>query len=356
MLWLYWLTGATSLSLGVFHILRGEVQRHRSWMSVNYGTTMGAGFLRLFWAGFAIACPQYKMDEINSAAALLFIPAMLCLAAGYSSFAHRKHYDYVGAEVNSLRAVLVGFAVIAAALLLNQSLLRFGSFGLNATADLNIVLGGPSLAKVSQEHALLFQDGNNTASAVAHVLFWSLGMVSGALLLCSVLHNPIAAVRGPLVGTYMLATAGVVVTTASCFGPASFSWFLIHPEPEDSHFYKTMPQVLWDSKAACLALKTAALALAVYDRDEARIVDWALHSFGDMIFPALLMPLTWAFVPLVPTYQDAYAHAAVLATLGGPLVAYIASIYLMKPEPREVSAKRKGLFGDCRRTRTAKSD
>jgi hypothetical protein len=79
-LWLYWLTGATSLSMGIFHILRGEVQRHRSWMSVNYGTTMGAGFLRLFWACFAIMTPQYKMDQINAAAVLLFIPAMFCLA------------------------------------------------------------------------------------------------------------------------------------------------------------------------------------------------------------------------------------------------------------------------------------
>ena len=61
--------------------------------------------------------------------------------------------------------------------------------------------------------------------------------------------------------------------------------FLIHPEPEDGHFYKTLPQVLWDCKAACLLLKTAAFAFAAYDRDEARIVDWALHSYGDMTFP-----------------------------------------------------------------------
>ena len=186
-LWLYWLTGATSLFMGVFHILRGEVQRHRSWMSVNYGTTLGAGFLRLFWACFAVACPQYKMDQINAAATLMFIPAMLCFAAGYSSYAHRKHYDYAGMQANTLRAALVIFALVSAALLSNQNLLRFGPFSsVGPTADLNTVFGATE--KVKEQHALLFRTGapdsdlpsdefgeqtripwQHTASAMAHV-------------------------------------------------------------------------------------------------------------------------------------------------------------------------------------------
>jgi hypothetical protein len=117
-------------------------------------------------------------------------------------------------------------------------------------------------------------------------------MVTGAVLLPAVLHGPIPAARGPLGAAYALSIVHVVLTTASCFADASFSWFLIHPEPTEGHFYKTLPQVLWDSKAAGLLLKTAAFALAAYDSDEARIVDWALHSFGDITFSGLLLPLT----------------------------------------------------------------
>ena len=60
LLWMYWLAGAVSLGMGVFHIMKGEVQRHRSWMSVNYGTTMGAAGLRINWAIAGYFFPQYR--------------------------------------------------------------------------------------------------------------------------------------------------------------------------------------------------------------------------------------------------------------------------------------------------------
>jgi hypothetical protein len=54
--------------------------------------------------------------------------SILLPQAGYSSFAHRKHYDYVGMEPTALRVALLVFALISTALLLNQNLLRFGPF------------------------------------------------------------------------------------------------------------------------------------------------------------------------------------------------------------------------------------
>ena len=51
-------------------------------------------------------------------------------------------------------------------------------------------------AWVGKEHARLFQLGDNTVSAVAHVVLWSTGMISGAVLLPAILHNPVSAGRG----------------------------------------------------------------------------------------------------------------------------------------------------------------
>ena len=62
----------------------------------------------------------------------------------------------------------------------------------------------------------------------------------------------------------------------------------------------------------------------------------------------LTLGVTWAFMPMLPTYEEAFAHAALSSTLGGPLIAYIVAIYAMKPEHEDVCAFRKGLFSDLK--------
>jgi cGMP-dependent protein kinase len=52
---------------------------------------------------------------------------------------------------------------------------------------------------------------------------------------------------------------------------------------------------------------------------------------------------------ICPTYEDATYHSAITASLVGPLLGYIASIYLMDPEPEQVSAVRNGLFWEIRK-------
>jgi hypothetical protein len=83
-------------------------------------------------------------------------------------------------------------------------------------------------------------------------------------------------------------------------------------------------------------------------RDEARIVEWALHSYGEMASYPLTLATVGAFHSVCPTRGDALAHAAILSALLGPLLAYIAAIYTMQPEPEAVSAVRNGLFWDLR--------
>ena len=61
MLWLYWVAGAGSLAMGMYHIARGEMQRHRSWMSLNYGTVFGAPALRLFWGAYGVLT-EYRLS------------------------------------------------------------------------------------------------------------------------------------------------------------------------------------------------------------------------------------------------------------------------------------------------------
>lgn len=66
---------------------------------------------------------------------------------------------------------------------------------------------------------------------------------------------------------------------------------------------------------------------------------------------AILLPARSAF-----RYQDAFVHAATLAALAGPLLAYVAAIYAMRSQPEPVSAQRNGLFGDFRQRGAEKSD
>jgi len=90
--------------------------------------------------------------------------------------------------------------------------------------------------------------------------------------------------------------------------------------------------------------------MAIRAKDEARTVEWAIHSYSEMATYGLTLAFTWASRALFPTGQDAFAHAAVAATMLGSLLGYIASIYLMKPEPEPVSAFRNGMFWDFRRS------
>lgn len=347
-LWLYWLAAALSLTLGVVHILRGQVQRHRAWMSVNYGTTMGAAFLRIYWAFFAYLFPEYRMDEINNSAVILFIVTMLWVAAGHSSLAHRKRYAYPGSSSFILSAVIFLFGLGSAAIIANQSLFRFGAFGLEPTPDLNRFFGGtPTLTAI---HVTLFDKGKwaHVTAATAHVVSWSVGLVAGGILLPRVFNDPVTAACSWLGHTYIAAAFCIFLTSISALGaPVSFSWFLV-ARMGNGHFYALMPRTLWDIKAVSVILKTFLFALAMHARDEARIVDWTLHSYGEIASYGLTLIVTWAFSPVCPTYEDAFAHAAVFSTLAGPLVAYIAAIYVMEPQPEQVSAFRNGLFWELR--------
>ena len=49
LLWGYWFAAATSLFLAMFHIMRGEIQRHRAWITMDYGLVLGAPLLRVCW-------------------------------------------------------------------------------------------------------------------------------------------------------------------------------------------------------------------------------------------------------------------------------------------------------------------
>jgi len=324
-LWLYWLAGFLSLTLGIYHILRGEVQRHRSWMSVNYGTTMGAAFLRLNWACFGYYFPQYRMDEINNAAVILFIVTMLWVAAGHSSLAHHKQYSSHGFSSLGFTVVLWLFGAGCVAMVANQTL--------------------PGLvAYDSQAH---------TIASFFHVGSWSVGLVAGSLLIPCVLHNPSSG-RGGLGVMYVAAAFCMFVSTSSAFSPPlSLSGFLLgekgHGRMGDGHFYALLPRTVWELKAVSVLFKTALFALAMLAKDEARLVEWSLHSYGEIASYGLTLAVASASKSLFPTEEDAFAHAAVLSTLAGPLVAYIASIYVMKPEPEPISAVRNGLFWDLRR-------
>lgn len=329
-LWLYWTAGALSLSLGVWHILRGEVQRHRSWMSINYGTTMGAAFLRLNWAAFAYLFPQYRMDEINNAAVIPFIVTMLWVAAGHSSLAHRKVYSLRGFASPLLTAALGGFGLGSACMVASQSVDR---------------------------HGRLFDRSNaaHVAASVAHVASWCTGLVTGGLLLPRIFHDPSSA-RSALGYAYILSAVGIFVTTSVLFRPPFSLGWVLAAEMGEGHFYALFARTLWEVMAISVLLKTLLFALAVRAEDEARIVEWALHSYGGIAVYSMALGVTWATGSLFPTPQDAVAHASLFATLAAPLVAYIASIYVMKPEPEEISARRNGMFWDFRRRSGTKAD
>jgi len=276
----------------------------------------------------------------------LFIVTMLWVAAGHSSLAHRKQYAYPGSSSFILAACLFLFGLVSAVIVTNQSLLRFGVFGLDPTPDLNSFFGGtPAIA-----HATLLDTGNwaHTTAATAHAASWGVGLVIGGILLPRIFHDPVPAACSWFGHTYAAAALCIFLTSISAFSPpVSFSWFL-QARMGDGHFYALLPWVIWDIKAVSVLLKTIIFALAMYARDEARIVEWALHSYGEIASYGLTLMCTWAFMPIFPTYEDTFAHAATFSALAGPLLSYITAIYVMKPQPEQVSAFRNGLFRDFR--------
>jgi hypothetical protein len=191
---------------------------------------------------------------------------------------------------------------------------------------------------VGKGHAILFNSGssNSIGSAVAHIGCWSVGMISGAILLPNVLHDPIPGKKTVLFLPFYICkiilprqardkhretSRKSTISLLSGPQPAGdglssgnarhrgYHGFLLwrrvvllvpdspraggqgrnillslvsFPDDEEatfaktgsgrmqdesfemrqdrfvhSHFYKTLPIVLWDSKAACLLLKTA---------------------------------------------------------------------------------------------------
>ena len=350
LLWLYWIVAAASLSLGIFHIARGEVQRHRSWMAYNYGTTMGAAFLRLGWGVFGKLLPHYRQKNINMGVTVLFIASMIDVAAIYTSFAHRKKFIPLTKKSASTTGVIaLVLALPTAGMIVNQCLLRFGALGEALRFDdLDIIVMGSELAANTSAHAAeLFVSGGELGriAGMLHAGSWTCALIFGALLLPRVLKNPNDVAHSWLRRAYVLASVGVAVSTATWFGQLSFSYFLLHPEAEESQFYKTLPTVLWNTKAASVLLKVLIFNQAATKWDvPARTVEWMLHSYGEVIFYGLFLAATWAIRPHVPTYQDAWAPAAVFSTLACNLIAYTCATYTMESEPEPVSAKTRGLF------------
>ena len=296
-------------------------------MSLNYGTTMGAAFLRLNWACFGYFFPQYRMDEINTAAVVVFVATMLWVAAGHSSLAHHKQYVCQGFSSLGFSVVLGLFGAISAAMVASQAPVRYNP-------------GHPNNAV-------------NMMASFFHVGSWCVGLLAGSMLIPRVLHAP-ATGCGVLGLVYAAAGFCIFISTSSAFSPPfSLSGFLLgdkgHGRMGDGHFYALLPWTVWNLKALGVLVKTLLFAMAMHAKDEARLVEWALHSYGEIATYGVTLSVAWAARSLFPTEEDAFAHAAILSVLACPVVAYLGSVYVMKPEPEPVSAVRNGMFWELRR-------
>jgi len=175
------------------------------------------------------------------------------------------------------------------------------------------------------------------------------------LLLPRILNDPSSA-NSILGYAYCLAAVGIFLTTSILFGPPISLGWVLGSDIGQGHFYALFGRTVWELMAFSVLLKTILFAMALKAKDEARIVEWALHSYGEIATYSMTIGLTWLIAARFPTQEDAVAHASLVATLAGPLMAYIAAIYVMKPEPEQISAMRNGMFSDFRSRKATKAD
>ena len=369
-LWLYWLTGALSLGMGIFHIVRGEVQRHRSWMSINYGTTFGAGGLRMGWMVLSMLTGE-TMDRTNMLSVYILITVFLSiLPCLYTSFAHRKLFQPAADKTQDAPCtwtalgwlVLELAAVVTSAAVVNQSVSRFpGLVGpaWASTPDLNTVLGGSNVT-LTEEAASYAQAAYRAAdpstfapAALLHAGSWSVALVGGPILLRRATQDPeTLSVGAPLMATYLVAVVGILISTACTPLNEQLSlgsMLLSRPSATEGHFYRGLGAGAWNMKMLALAVKTGIFAATAATGDKTRAVEWALHSYGEVATYMLLLPATWLFQRVLPTYEDAFHHGFLVGGVGMPLIFYIVGIYVFASEvDRNISAKKRGLFASWR--------
>eukprot|EP00933_Yihiella_yeosuensis_P065242 TRINITY_DN6895_c0_g1_i1.p1 TRINITY_DN6895_c0_g1~~TRINITY_DN6895_c0_g1_i1.p1 ORF type:complete len:349 (-),score=25.13 TRINITY_DN6895_c0_g1_i1:63-1031(-) len=293
---------------------------------------------------------NYRMDEINLASVILFLHFAVFVACSYKSFAHRKTLKRLDdGFISGLGGCLILVALLTSAVLVNQYILRFVA----GTSNLDFIISGTS-ATVQEAHAhasRLFQSGGmaGLSAALLHVGSWSVALVSGAVLIKNAASEPVDLPSVPYYA-YLVAVVVVGISTASCFGAASFSFFLFHPEASDSRFYKEFPASVWNVKIALLWFKTAIFVFSARCADIQRTVEWLVFSYGEIMFYPLFFVCLWLFESALPvengsSYQDCWAHAALVAQLGGILGFYVPLIYAFEPQQDDmISAVRNGLF------------
>ena len=310
--------------------------------------------LRIGWAVVG-ALTGERMDRTNMLVAAVLIVFMICVVPClYTSFTHRR--QFAAAPPASWRDPLEGLLTAVTCLgILNQSLLRFGALGAAPTSDLHDFFGGAPDAEAAAAHARAIYAARSDTfllPATLHTAAWTVALFGGAALLRRMRDDPCAATARPrLSAACLLAVIAIGLTAADTrYNRAiSFSFLLARPSPEDAHFYKFLPTAFWNLKVASLWTKTAVCALTALTGDETRALEWAMYAYGDLATYQLLLPATWLFQALLPTFEDAWVHAMLVSSIGMPLLYYVRVIYLFAPQvDHSVRAKRFGLFSSLR--------
>ena len=308
--------------MGIFHIVHGEVQRHRSWMSINYGTTFGAGGLRMGWMVLSVLTGE-TMDRTNMLATYILITVFLSiLPCLYTSFAHRKVFQPADGETQDAPATKLGWfalelaAVVTSAAVVNQSVSRFpGLIGpaWASTPDLNTVLGGTNVTLM--EEAAAYAQATYRAdpfafapAALLHAASWSVALVGGPILLRRATRDPTTlSVGSSLTATYLVAIVGILVSTACTPLNEQLSlgsMLLSRPSATEGHFYRGLGAGAWNMKIMALEVKTGIFTATAATEDHTRAIEWALHSYGEVATYILLLPATWLFQRALPIYRD----------------------------------------------------
>jgi len=319
-------------------------------MSLSYGFVVGAPGLRVFWAVYGVLT-TYTMVQINQAAVMWFIPFMVLTASLYTSLSHTKKSDPIDCTTPCMVLFIAGLCTSAFAVL--YFILRFTDLATALPPALLSVVNYGIPPSIQEHQAAVFASRDNGLfSAVGFVLSWSVALLLGPVLLCRYLasemkdfgteQGPGREGPGAWMGYLFFAASMCAAMFSTSFVPFSFAYFLGRPAPDELTFYKALPFTVWETKAFCLMLK--ACLFMVYRRDKHRACEWLLHTYGDIAFLLLLFPLFITLHTIMPTFQDAMAHAYVLAQLLGEVGAYICAIYMFNPEFHQVSAHLNGLF------------
>lgn len=290
--------------VGTWHILRRELEAHRSVMILNFAAMLIAPMLRLWWGVLGVVFDGVTQADTHVVALMIlgvetFVGAIVVVHAtrrpGATGRAIRQLQARAAERIVPLSTAAIGLGALAALLGVHQRLLRFAATSWSPARDAAFLLTEQG---VFATHAPWFA---LEATALA------------ALLVALPLRFRALYSGGPIAPRKMLGIAGLALAVSAAWTAQGLALW-------------ATGTAAWGSASFRLVLATALLSVTgplmygVLTRRSDLVRAFALHVFAVALSPAALLLFQLGFLGAGFAPEDAFLSAAVLAptlTLSG---------------------------------------